>query len=129
MHARHHLGMLAIMGQITSLGIPGRVVQSVTCLRADACLTANPGVKSQIPARSHAFMEIDHGMLSTVNLLPSAYSRRIVGSYKRKYVHEVLVNSLVKLAQEKSDVMLTDHPNMTIAADQYVTQQPNLTTN
>ena len=26
MHARYHLGMLAIMGQMISLGIPGRVV-------------------------------------------------------------------------------------------------------
>ena len=29
------------------------------------------------------------------------YSRRVVVSYKRKYVHEVLVNCLFKLAQEK----------------------------
>ena len=28
-------------------------------------------------------------------------SRRVVVSYGRKYMHEVLVNSLVKLAQEK----------------------------
>ena len=32
---------------------------------------------------------------------PSADSRRTVVIYKRKYVHEVLVNPLVKLAQEK----------------------------
>ena len=32
---------------------------------------------------------------------PSADLGRVVVSYKRKYVHEVLVNSLVKLAQEK----------------------------
>ena len=30
-----------------------------------------------------------------------AYSRRFVVRHKRKYVHEVLVNCLVKLAQEK----------------------------
>ena len=36
---------------------------------------------------------------------PSADSRRVVVRYKRKYVHEELVNSLVKLAQEKSVVM------------------------
>ena len=29
------------------------------------------------------------------------YSRRVAVSYKRKYVHEVLVNCLFKLAQEK----------------------------
>ena len=32
---------------------------------------------------------------------PSTDSRRAVVSYKRNYVHEALVNSLVKLAQEK----------------------------
>ena len=31
---------------------------------------------------------------------PSADSRRAVVSYKPKYVHKVLVNGLVKLAQE-----------------------------
>ena len=34
-------------------------------------------------------------------LLPSADSRRVVVSYKGKYVHEGLVNLLVKLAQAK----------------------------
>ena len=53
---------------------PGRVVQSVTCLATDACLTANPGVASSIPARSHTFVEIDHEIISTVILLPSADS-------------------------------------------------------
>ena len=33
--------------------------------------------------------------------LPLNHSRRVVVSYKRKYVHEVLVNCLFKLAQEK----------------------------
>ena len=65
---------------------------------------SDPGVASSIPARSHTFMEIDHGIISTVILLPSVDSRRVVVSYKRKYVHEVLVNCLVKLAQEKSVV-------------------------
>ena len=51
---------------------PGRVAQSVTCLATDACLTADPGVASSIPARYHTFMEIDHEIISTVILLPSA---------------------------------------------------------
>ena len=34
-----------------------------------------------------------------------------------KYVCEVLFNRLVKLSQEKSVVMLTDRPDMTIAVD------------
>ena len=67
---------------------PGRVAQSVTCLATDACLTADPGIVSSIPARSHTFVEIDH-------------SRRVVVSYKRKYVHKLLVNRLFKPAQEK----------------------------
>ena len=40
--------------------VPGRVAQSVTCLATDACLTADPGVASSIPARYHTFVEIDH---------------------------------------------------------------------
>ena len=79
----------------------GRVAQSVTCLATDACLTADPGVASSIPVRSHTFVEIDHEMISTVILpLPLIHSRRIVVSYKQKYVHELLVNRLFKPAQE-----------------------------
>ena len=52
--------------------LPGRVAQSVTCLVTDACLTADPGVASSIPVRSHTFVEIDHEMISAVILLPSA---------------------------------------------------------
>ena len=52
--------------------LPGRVAQSVTCLATDACLTADPGVASLIPARYHTFVEIDHEIISTVILLPSA---------------------------------------------------------
>ena len=54
--------------------LPGRIAQSVTCLATDVCLTADPGVASSIPARSHTFMEIDHEIISTVILLPSADS-------------------------------------------------------
>ena len=53
---------------------PGRVAQSVTCLATDASLTADPGVASSIPAQSHTFVEIDHEIISTVILLPSAES-------------------------------------------------------
>ena len=53
---------------------PGRVAQSVTCLATDACLTAYPGVASSIPVRPHTFVEIDHEMIYTVILLPSADS-------------------------------------------------------
>ena len=82
--------------------MPGRIAQSVMCLATDACLTADPGVASLIRARSHTFVEIDHEIISTVILLPSAdHSRRVVVNYKRKYGHELLVNHLFKPAQEK----------------------------
>ena len=55
---------------------------------------------SLFPARSHTSVEIDHEIKSTAILLPSADLRRVVGSYKRKFMQE-LVNRLVKLAQEK----------------------------
>ena len=82
--------------------IPGCVAQSVTCLASDACLTADPGVARWIPARYHTFVEIDHEIISTVILLlPLIYSRRAVVSYKRKYVHKLLVNRLLKPTPEK----------------------------
>ena len=54
--------------------ISGRIAQSVTCLATDACLTADPGVESLIAAWSHTFVEIDHEIISTAILLPSAES-------------------------------------------------------
>ena len=45
------------------------VVQSVTCLATDACLTADPGVESLIPVRFYIFMEINHEIISTIILL------------------------------------------------------------
>ena len=80
-----------------------RIAHSVTCLTADACLTADPGVASSIPARSLTFVEIGYEIISTV-IRPSADLRRVVVSYKRKYVFEVLINHLVKLSQDKSVV-------------------------
>ena len=80
----------------------GLVAQLVTCLATDASLTADPGVASSIPARSHTLVEIDHEMISRViSSFPLNHSRRAVVSYKRKYAHEVLVNCLFKLAQDK----------------------------
>ena len=52
--------------------VPGRVAQLVKCLATDACLTADPRVMSSILVWSHTFMEIDHEIISTVILLPSA---------------------------------------------------------
>ena len=50
-------------------------------------------------------------------LLPSADSRKVIVSYKQKYVNDVLVYGFVMLTREKSVVRLTDHPDMTIAVD------------
>ena len=74
------------------------------CLTADKCLTPEPLVRSLIPAQSHTFMEIDHEIISKAILLPNADSRRVVVSYKGKYVHKVLIICLVKLGQEVSMV-------------------------
>ena len=48
-------------------------------------------------------------------VFPSTFSRRVVVSYWRKYVHEVLVYRLGGLSlPRKSVVRLTDRPDMTI---------------
>ena len=67
-------------------------------------MTADPGVESSITAWSHTFVGIDHKIISMTILLPSADPRRVVVSYKGKYVNEVLVYCLVELAQGKSVV-------------------------
>ena len=81
--------------------MPGHVVQSVTCLATDACLTADPEVASLIPARSHTFVEIDHEIISTVILLPSADSFKKGCQLQAKVCARLLVNPLFKPAQEK----------------------------
>ena len=92
---------LLVIIKVQWLMVPGRVAPSVMCLATDASLTADPGVASLIPAWSHTFVKIDYDIISTVILLSSAESfKRIVVSYNKKYVHEVLVNCLFKLAQE-----------------------------
>ena len=60
---------LTLLNQIFT--ISGRAAQSVTCL---TCLTADPGVASSNQAQSHTFVEIDHEIISTVILIPSAES-------------------------------------------------------
>ena len=41
-----------------------------TGLVADMCLTADPGVGSWIPARSHSFVEVDHEIILLYSSLP-----------------------------------------------------------
>ena len=47
-------------------------VNILKCLATDACLTASPGVAGSIPVQSHTFVELDHEIIPTLNLLPSA---------------------------------------------------------
>ena len=55
------------------------------------------------------------GLAKHIFVSPSAFSRRAVVSYWRKYVHEVLVNRLGGLSlPRKSAVRLTDRPDMTL---------------
>ena len=78
-------------------------MQLVACLAADACLTADPGIACLVPAWSHTFVEIYHEIISRVipSLPLNESFKRVVVSYERKYVHDVQVNRLFKLAQEK----------------------------
>ena len=64
--------------KIISFWKPGRIVQSV------GHLTRKSGVLGLIPGQATYFL-----------VSPSAFSRRAVVSYWRKYVHEVLVNEEV----------------------------------
>ena len=68
------IAVVILLCCLSIIHINCRVAQSVTCLATDASLTADPGVASSIPARSHTFMEIDHEIISMVILLPSAES-------------------------------------------------------
>ena len=98
--------------------LPGRVVQSVTCLATDACLTADPGVASSIPVRSHTFMEIDHEMISMVILLPSADSfKKGCCQLQAKVCARITGKPLVQAYPGNSVVRGTDRPAMTIAVD------------
>ena len=81
----------------SSLAGPGRVAQSV------GHLTRKSGVLVRYPVWQHTF--VSH----------SAFSRRSVVSYWRKYVHEVLVSRTGGPSlPRKSVVRLTDRPDMTL---------------
>ena len=98
--------------------LPGRVAQSVTCLATDASLTADPGVASSIPARSHTFVEIDHEIISTVILLPSPESfKKDRCQLQAKVCAQSTGKLLLQACPGKSVVRWTDRPAMTIAVD------------
>ena len=67
------------------------------------CLTAEPGVVSLIPARSHTFVEIDHEIIYTVILLPSAesFKKDCCQLQAKVCARSTLVNHLFKFDQEK----------------------------
>ena len=97
---------------------PGRVAQSVMCLATDARLTADPGVASSIPVRSHTFVEIDHEIISTVILLPSAdLFKKGCCQLQAKVCARITGYPLVQACPGKSVVRWTDRPAMTIAVD------------
>ena len=79
---------------------PQSAVSNVSGYRCG--LTADPGFTSLILAMSHAFVDIDHEIISMVILLPSAesFKKDCCQSQTTICVYKVLVNRLFKLAQE-----------------------------
>ena len=61
--------------------------------------TADPGITSLIPARSHTFMEIDQDVFLVIILLLLI---------QEGYVEEALVRHVVKLVQEKNTLRLSN---------------------
>ena len=61
-------------GELINEGGACYIIRSDTLLTTDACLTADPGVASLIPAHFYASVEIDHEIIFMVFLLPFADS-------------------------------------------------------
>ena len=77
-------------------------MQSRTCLATDVSLTADSGSRDlSWPGPILSWRLIVKKILRSFSSLLLNNSRRVVFSYKGKYVHEVLVSCLFKLAQEK----------------------------
>ena len=75
--------------------------------------------------RCHTFVENDHEMITTVILLPFADSFK-KGCCQLQAKVCAQSNRLFKLAQEKSVVRRTDHPDMSIAVYWDVKRQTSL---
>ena len=87
LHQTGHTGLRSTVGNVSGL----RCVSDSNSRGPEF----NPGWVSY-------FLGDDHEIISTVILLPSTDSfKKGVVSYKRKYVHELLVIPLFKPAQEK----------------------------
>ena len=90
-----------VWGKILIVGTPKRITINVAVEFYNEVVSQGSWVR--YPVWQHTFVS------------PSAFSRRAVVSYWRKYVHEVLVNCLGGLSlPRKSVVRLTDRPNMTL---------------
>ena len=85
--------------KIVTVFLPGRVAQSVTCLATDACLTADPGVASSIPVRSHTFVEIDHEMITDACLTadPGVASSNPVRSHTFVGIDHEMISTVILL--------------------------------
>ena len=82
------------------------------------CVMEHRGVASSIPARSHTFVEIDHEIISTVILLPSADSfKKGCCQLQAKVCAQITGYPLVQACPGKSVVRWTDRPVMTKAVD------------
>ena len=80
-----------------------------------ARLTPEPEVPGSIPVGPHTFVSL------------FADARKVVVSYWRKYVHEVLLNHLGRLRHpRRSAVRFTDSPDMTIAGCRGLKAETNL---
>ena len=78
---RHWSGIFLSVSLLCQIWIIlGRAAQQVMCLAADACLTANPGVASLIPVRSHTFVKIEHEISPPFCSIKKGW---LVVSYKR----------------------------------------------
>ena len=87
-------------------------------LATDVSLTADPGVASSIPARSHTFVKIDQETISMVILLPSAESfKKGCCQLQAKVCARSTGKLLVQACPGKSVLRMTDRPAMTIAVD------------
>ena len=96
--------------------IPGCIAQWVLCLATDACLNADPGVASSVPARSHTFVEIDHEIISKAIQLPTAESfKKGCCQLQAKVCAQSTGKPLVQACPGKSVARLTDRNAMTIA--------------
>ena len=95
------------------LGVVRRVLKVL--VRSGPCPCTHPRSRSQGEGCQCPCRGAGSSLRTALFVSPSAFSRRAVVSYWRKYVHEVLVNRLGGLSlPRKIVVRLTDRPDMTL---------------